>query len=150
MWKKPITNSVIGFTSTWRYTMPWPEKRIVAKLSGILTKAGVYHFIIYLFLFCCCAYKTIILLSLSNICSWLWLFYFSFVFASKIHLYCSSTSHLGMDRKKTHNIVAKSLFAHPLISPGQKQTDISLWIREWIATINCCNVQHAQQQTLIN
>lgn len=95
-----------------------------------------------------CAYKTIILfpISLSLLPLYLIhllvpLFFVFKVLKKKNHLYCSS---FGFSFGYWNEKLQLNRFFSIDFQHNKKQTYFML-IREWIATINCSDVQHAQQ-----
>lgn len=93
-----------------------------------LTMAGVFHFIIYFAhikrSFCTMSAKHLLV---------------SFCVSHKIHLYSflfRFSFGYGIEHKK--------LYLNRFLPIDFQQTYFML-IRKWIATINCCDVQHAQQ-----
>lgn len=117
-----------------------PLRMFGVKLFNIHTRgltrqgrAGVCHFIIYFV-----HIKRSFCSHLKNICCRIRLFLFSFsIFANPFILFKAGSFGYGNEKLQLNRATTID-FQQP------KQTYFML-IREWIATINCCDVQHAQQ-----
>lgn len=97
------------------------------------SRAGVCHFIIYFV-----HIKRSFCSHLKNICCRIRIFLFSFsIFANPFILFKAGSFGYGNEKLQLNRATTID-FQQP------KQTYFML-IREWIATINCCDVQHAQQ-----